>query len=428
MYLMNAIGFALRSVIAAASMMAVTGAANAQDSPDAVKLLIRWHDTKPADALLNTGIFVSFHNGQFDAFDLGEPLPALMADWIGAHFLPLPDFFQAFTAMYPDTLVEAIWNPRPNAPGRPIGDPPFQKVVTLDPGKHRFMSYFFPIYPSNDALVANEDPYEIEVFDSQGKFKGPLYVEVFGNQVIDAGMCENSEVRLNMLDTGLASNQECSGGEGGVLPHPGLNGSFRNPDATPQRVLGGRTSFLPPTSPSSNNYDAINADFSRPGYKLGRLLITRWAASGNWSGSWYSPERAGEGFNVELVEPAPGQPRTRVLVYWYTFKPDGSGEQVWLAGMGEMDTDSGVAANVEMYVTTGGEFASTQNPGRVDRERWGTIRIGFGNCDSGGVYYQPDDPDWPAGGYLISRLSPQIEGLAWVCAHPFDARLILPED
>jgi hypothetical protein len=279
--------------------------------------------------------------------------------------------------------------------------------------------------PSNDAFIGNEDPFEIEIFDADGRFKGPFYVDIYGNEVIDGGTCANDEARLTGLDVGSTGDQECQPGEGRVELHPGLNGSYRNPSATPQRILGGETYYLDPTHPSFQRYDEIDADFSRPGYKIGRLIVSRNSASGNWSGSWYSPERSGEGFNVEILEPDAGNPRARILVYWYTYTPDGSGEQVWLTGVGEFDADGGVAANVPLHYTEGGRFASPLNPGLVERIPWGSVRIGFGNCDEGRVFYFPNDPAWPAGDYFIRRLSPQIEGLGWVC-RPGDAQLVLP--
>jgi hypothetical protein len=407
----------------------------AQDSSDAVEIVVRWYDTTPVNAIRNNRIITIFHNGQFDAFDIGKPLPPILAEWLPSSFVSPSDSFPAqafineFTTLYPGTAVGFIWNPRPNSGGGIIGDPPWIRRMTLDPAKHRFLSYISDLRPTNDAFIANEDPFEVEVFDSNGKFTGPLYVDVFGNQVMDAGLCRNDESRLTGLDVGSLDQQTCDPEDGVVASHHGLNGSYRNPNGVPQRVLGGTASYYPPSYPDSiPHYDAEAADFSRPGYKIGRLMITRRWASGESSGSYYSPERAGEGFNIEIVEPAAGQARRRILVYWYTFTPDGSGEQVWLAGMGEMGADGGVAADVEMYLTTGGEFASTSNPNLVDRQRWGTIRIGFGQCGYGRVFYYPDDPDWPTGDYFINRLSPSIEGLGWPCAPPENSRLILPED
>ncbi|MFB9068447.1 spondin domain-containing protein [Pseudofulvimonas gallinarii] len=427
-HLMKSSTFPLLVLLATASMICNATPPPVQSTSSEVEILAVWHDTMPDNSLNNDRIVLAFHNGEFDAFDRGQPLPPFLRNWIPSDFLPADAFIENFFQNYPDAELGLIWNPKPNGLGHIIGTPPWKALVTLDPEKHRFLSYVFRLYPANDAFVANEDPFEIELFDSEGKFKGPLYIDVFGNQTVDAGLCRNDEAVLTRLDVGLWDEQTCDPENGVVMPHPGLNGSWRNPDGSPQRVLGGTGHFHHDNPALNPHYDAQRADFSRPGYKIGRLLITRRWSSGYTSGSYYSPERAGEGFNIELVEPEPGQPHTRILVYWYTFKPDGSGEQVWLAGMGEMDADGGIASDVEMYVTTGGEFASTGNPDLVDRQRWGTIRIGFGDCGHGRVFYQPDDPDWPSGDYFINRLSPQIEGLGWPCALPDEARLILPED
>jgi hypothetical protein len=401
--------------------------ASAQNTENSVGLLLRWDETKPESALSTLVIFAGFHNGEFDSFDFGQPANPLVAEWLPRAFAPGAEFISAFEQRYPGAKGAWIWNPGSNGNANPTLPPPGFVAVTVDPQRHRFLSYLSRLRPSNDAFIGNEDPFQIEVFDSEGRFRGPFYVDIYGNQVVDAGLCSNDEARLSGLDVAPYEEQECQSGEGHVRLHPGLNGSFRNPTAMPQRVLGGQTYYYQPSHPNFQHYDEIDADFSRPGYKIGRLIVSRNWATGNWSGSWYSPERSGEGFNVEILEPDAGNPRARILVYWYTYTPDGSGEQVWLTGVGEFDADGGIAANVPLHYTEGGRFASPLNPGLVERIPWGSIRIGFGTCDEGRVFYFPSDPAWPAGDYFIRRLSPQIEGLGWVC-RPEDAQLVLPGD
>ena len=414
----------------AAGTFAMAAQAQSADAP--VKLLLRWYDTMPDDSLHNTRVQVAFHNGQFDVFDLGKSLPAVLAEWAGRNFTPVPEFHEAFLAAWPDAKISQIWNPKQPlaatipSPGfnRPV---PWQTVVTVNPAQHRFLSFFSLLHPANDAMVANEDPYQIELFNSQGKFRGPLLLNIRGNQVLDLGLCENNEAQLANLDVAEFSGQACTAEDGTVTWHPGLNGSHRNPDGQPQRVLGGSTSYVPSGSTGHSFYDPVDADFSRPGYRIGQLQISRWVAPVSLTGSWYSPERAGEGFNIELVEPAADSQNPRILVYWYTFTPDGSGEQVWLAGMADMD-DEEAFADVEMYLTTGGEFASNDNPALVTRERWGSLRVAVNNCQTGQVTWQADDPDWPDGNYAIHRLSPPLEGLGWTCDSREQRRLVLPEE
>jgi hypothetical protein len=397
----------------------------AQNTETSVRLLLRWVDTTPDEGMRNYAVFLGFHNGEFDSFDLGQPANAFVAQWLPRGFGPRVEAIAAFEQRYPGARGAWLWNPTGEGNGNLALPPPRLASVAVDPLRHRFLSYLTPLAPTNDAFAGNEDPFQIEVFDADGRFKGPLYVDVYGNQVLDAGICANDEARLAGLDVAPYDEQECQPGEGLVHLHPGLNGSYRNPAGSPQRVLGGETTFHVPGHPNFQRYDEIAADFSRPGHRIGRLIISRDSASGNASGSWYSPERSGEGFNVEILEPDAGNPRARILVYWYTYTPDGSGEQVWLTGVGEFDADGGVAANVPLHYTEGGQFASPLNPGLVERIPWGSIRIGLSHCDRGHVYYEPSDPRWPAGDYAIRRLSPQIEGLGWVC-RPEDAHLVLP--
>ena len=247
-----------------ASTFATPAQTQSADAP--VKLLLRWYDTMPDDSLHNTRVQVAFHNGQFDVFDLGKPLPAVLAEWAGRNFTPVPEFHEAFLAAWPDAKISQIWNPkRPLAatipsPGfnRPV---PWQTVVTVNPAQHRFLSFFSLLHPANDAMVANEDPYQIELFNSQGRFRGPLLLNIRGNQVVDLGLCENNEAQLANLDVAEFTGQACTGEDGTVTWHPGLNGSHRNPDGQPQRVLGGSTSYVPSGSTGHSFYDPVNADF-----------------------------------------------------------------------------------------------------------------------------------------------------------------------
>lgn len=90
------------------------------------------------------------------------------------------------------------------------------------------------------------------------------------------------------------------------------------------------------------------------------------------SGSWYNVQTAGQGFNLDMVNP------NRFLLYFYGYHNDG--EQLWLYG----DYNPGAATfawnkplALDMYVLDGGGFQQWRTPpSRV----WGTARITFENC------------------------------------------------
>lgn len=410
---------------------ATTPSVQAQES---VQLQIRWIDTRPADGVFTPSFLFTFHDGAVDFYDYERPPGDHLIEFIESvrEAVPLQQMWLSWGERYPDARFAALFSD-PGGGGPQIGTPPpgwprYQVAdVGLDPSRHRFFSYLAAVLPSDDAFVGNEDPFEIELFDAEGRFTGPLYIDVFGSQVLDAGVCANREADLRLLDwlpPVPDDRAPCSDGEGLVLPHPGLNGSQRNPEGEPQNILGGEFDH-PHFGPI--RYDPVDADFSRPGYKLGRLMITRGDASRFApTGSWYSPERSGEGFNVELVEPQQGGGPPRMLVYWYTYEPDGSGRQIWLTGLGHMEPQQGGLVRVDLHRTEGGRFASTDNPGLVERIPWGHLDLSFTSCSQGTVRYEPLDPDWPAGEYTIHRLSPAIEGLGWVC-DPGRAHLQRPE-
>lgn len=404
--------------------LAMAGTTHAQTDPETVRLEVRWLETRPEQGIFTPFFVLAFHQGEIDFYDHERPVSGRLDELIsvfrsGGSLQPLLGAWNLADA--PAQFHGMSSSPQPHCcafPTPPPLTPQFQRAsVAVDPRQHRFFSYAAYVAPSDDAFVGNEEPFEIELFNAEGRFAGPLYIDVFGSQVLDAGLCANREADLMLLDWAPPAPNPlspCEDGEGLVLPHPGLNGSQRNPHGEPKRVLGGHFDHdrFDPV-----HYDTVAADFSRPGYKLGRLMITRADASRfSPTGSWYSPARDGEGFNIEVVEARDGDSPPRMLVYWYTYEPDGSGRQVWLSGLAEMHPQQGGLTRVELIRSEGGRFASTDNPDLVERSPWGHVDLSFQSCTEGLVRYRPLDPAWPAGEYPIYRLSPQIEGLGWQCA------------
>lgn len=374
-------------------------------------LSIEWIDVTPDNGILITDFILAAHDGSLHFHDVGQAVPDELREPFG---LLSSAGARVSAGAFAIAFENAIVTGMHNYPYRTIsiGVPPPGHLrsrrahLVVDPAQHRYLSYLATIKPSDDAFIGNDDPMQIELFDANGRFRGPLVINLIGSQVIDAGLCGNDETDLRLLD-GLTSSV-CSNGEGIVRPHPGLNGSIRNPDATPQRVLGGRFAVHGQVI----NYGASAADFTVPGYRLGRLLVTRAGARWHMAGSWYNPERAGEGVNLEVIGPASASGPPRILVHWYTFEPDSSGEQVWLTGMGDL---GGNQARVPLHRTEGGRFASTDNPDLVERTPWGHVDLSFTSCSLGTIQFTPLDATWPEGGYAIHRLGPLPQGADPLC-------------
>jgi hypothetical protein len=101
----------------------------------------------------------------------------------------------------------------------------------------------------------------------------------------------------------------------------------------------------------------------------------------SFSGAWYNPERSGEGFIVEVL------PDDRVVAYWFTYQPDGSGQQAWMIGDGAFgDSDAPIVtpppdteytAELNMYQPTGAAFGDAFDPEAVDVQPWGSLTLTF---------------------------------------------------
>jgi len=92
------------------------------------------------------------------------------------------------------------------------------------------------------------------------------------------------------------------------------------------------------------------------------------------SGSWFNPERNGEGFVVQVI---PGE---QAVVTWFTYPPTGEdSSQAWLIGSG---TASGNRIHISNVVRPrGAVFGPGFDPQDVVRESWGTLEIVFADCD-----------------------------------------------
>ena len=211
--------------------------------------------------------------------------------------------------------------------GAPLFDPGFSstEMVYLDAAQHRYLSYAAMLLPSNDAFVANDNPAAYAIFDAEGHFAGPLNINISGQQVWDAGTEANTEADAAFFDqsapdTGMATTDL-------IALHPGFNGSFGNPTGTPQVFLGG-------TNGPGISFDETAADFSLPGSQVATIRLSR-AVDGGHSGSWYNPEKDGHGLVLDITHDTDGH-GTRAMVSWYHYSADGSGQQIWLTGVGSV--------------------------------------------------------------------------------------------
>lgn len=141
----------------------------------------------------------------------------------------------------------------------------------------------------------------------------------------------------------------------------------------------------------------------RIGERVGAAVVSRTNAlfAGNrpiepgLGGAWYNPGRDGEGFTLGVLDDG------RMTVTWYTY--DAAGNQVWLAGAGDVDATG--AVTVDLYVTSGPRFGSAYTPADLDRQLWGEAVLRFDDCDHGSVQWTPVASGFEAGSLALVRLT-----------------------
>lgn len=341
-----------------------------------------------------------FHDGSLDYFDLGEPASAEFRETMLERGFLTPAIFDA---KWPDRVVIGYprWNQQFTTTQYPV------TKTYLNPTDHRYLTFGAKLYPSDDAFAGNDNPRQYPIFDDEGEFLGPIIIEIYGRDILDGGVRANDEQGIPSWDIETQTAQPGPPYEGPteerpIREHPGYNGSSSNPDGAPVVFL--------------QELDRQNADFSQEPYPLTRIRITS-GLDAHFSGNWYNPEHDGEGFVLDVTENRAGD---KLLgVDWFTYRPDDSGEQLWLHGVGKMRDGVGnpdeFKVAIDLLKPTGGRFASETNPETVEHEPWGKLILQFGDCDLAEVTVEPIDAAFEHESYLIERLTPPPAGTQYWC-------------
>jgi hypothetical protein len=208
----------------------------------ALRVEVTIENLAPVNGVYLTPLWVGFHDGSFDIYDIGAPaaefLERIAEDGSTA------EISAAFTGAVQGTLSG------PLAPGDITSF-----VFDLDAGlaSSMYFSYASMVIPSNDAFIANGNPMAFRLFDDEGTFLGANFF-VTGADVLDAGTEVNDELPAHTAffgqmtpDTGVDEN-------GLVGFHPGflpveLGGILADPQFA-------------------------NADFTLAGYPVAQIRIS----------------------------------------------------------------------------------------------------------------------------------------------------------
>ncbi len=233
-------------------MLPLIGAAmlaGAHSSALATQVSITVENLAPSGGLYFTPLWVGFHDGTFDSFDLGATAGSSIeaiaeeGDVSGIR----ADF--ASVAGGTDGVVTGP----AGFPGPPVFDPGESSslVINLNPSTNRYFSFSSMVIPSNDAFIGNDNPMAYEIFDATGVFAGPLDILVLGNEIWDAGTEVNDGQGAAFSALGGTSTDEMAS----ISVHSGLG------------------SLLGTSTVAGTTIDPVLGDFTQTGFQLARITI-----------------------------------------------------------------------------------------------------------------------------------------------------------
>ena len=131
------------------------------------------------------------------------------------------------------------------------------------------------------------------------------------------------------------------------------------------------------------------------------LLAALWIGPG-MSGSWYSPDRNGEGFSLQVLDNGTAH------AMWFTYPPAGStAQQAWIyAAGGRIEGDRIVFDNA--LTTRGPKFGAAYDPAQLQFIPWGSLEFRFTTCNEAEVTYA-GPAAWGSGKRQVTRLSALAE-------------------
>ena len=179
-------------------VLALAGAAQA--APVAVTVTVE--NLVPANGVAYAPLRLGFHNGSFDAFNLGQAAGAAIISV--AEGGSGADWFPAFAAAEPNATLGSVL-PSPAGPLLPGASG--RATFMVDAAVNPFFTFAAMVIPSNDLFIGNDDPMEYRLFGAGGALALPS-ITVFAREVWDAGSeVFNPAAAAFVGDNGLRADQ-----------------------------------------------------------------------------------------------------------------------------------------------------------------------------------------------------------------------------
>jgi len=205
----------------------------------AADLKITVTNDQPSGGFAFSPVWLGAQDGTYQTFTSGTAVsPALQAV---AELADTSLISAAFAGHGSETTVgSAPYGPGSSASGI---------LRVADPAVSRYLDFASMVVPSNDFFFANQDPKTYQLFDSAGRFTGPLTIQIYGGNVWDAG----SEVdNINFGAAFVVGDN--------IHDHVAANGLV-------SRVFGGPNDF-------SSYLNSINGKATPYGYDISHIITS----------------------------------------------------------------------------------------------------------------------------------------------------------
>ena len=205
-----------KTTLSAGALMAIAAVAGATP----VNVTVSIENLSPIGGSALTPFWTGFHDGSFDLYNMGEAasvgLERIAED---GNTGPLSMDFLGSNPGFVDGTIIADQGIPPILPGE-TATATF--VVDSMSELNRYFSYAAMVLPSNDAFVANGNPFAHPLFNDSGEFIAQNFF-IAGSEVLDAGTEVNDELPENTAFFGQAAPNTGVDENGVVALHPGFN-------------------------------------------------------------------------------------------------------------------------------------------------------------------------------------------------------------
>lgn len=186
-----------------------------------IQILIE--NTQSTGGFFFTPVWLGFHDGGFDLFDLGSAASSELATQAETGDPgPLSSLFSGATNGDGTSRSSAVITAPSGFLGAPVFEPGESVVTTVsvpDVASNRYLSLSSMVIPSNDAFLGNGDPLAYMLWDADGTFAGPLTIEITGSGIYDSGSEVNDAMGAAFSALGGTDTDE----DDVIAVHPGLD-------------------------------------------------------------------------------------------------------------------------------------------------------------------------------------------------------------